>query len=199
MGKIASVELSSLSPYSQSRFHNAPKANKEADDEYEARTWIERLHVNDEGAVYIPPMALKNCLAEAAKYLSIKIPGKNSATYTKHFEAGVMVVEPMILYPHKAKEPILKAQVRGDWIFTPSDGVKGGGKRVRKCYPVIDAWAGVAEFLILDDIISETIFRKHLEQAGSLIGMGRFRARNGGYYGRFKIDKLSWNDMAAVA
>jgi len=198
MGKIATVELSSLSPYSQSRFHNAPKANKEADDEYEARTWQERLHVNSEGGVYLPPMALKNCLAEAAKYLSIKIPGKNSATYTKHFEAGVMVVEPMTLYSQD-KSPIIKTAVRGDWIFTPSDGVKGGGKRVMKCYPVIDSWSGTAEFLILDDIISQSIFRQHLEQAGSLIGVGRFRARNGGYYGRFKIDKLTWNDMAAVA
>lgn len=198
MGRIATAVLSSLSPYSQSRFHNTAKLNKEIPEDYEERTWRERLHIDDQGNVYIPPMALKNCISEAAKFLSIQIPGKGKATYTKHFEAGVMVLDPM---PLKTQEdaPIHKEAVRGDWIFTPIDGVKGGGKRVQKCYPVVDAWRGTAEFLIVDDTITEKVFLQHLEQAGSLIGLGRFRVRNGGYYGRFRIERLDWQDMSLAA
>lgn len=194
MGKIATAFLSSLSPYSQSRFHNTAKLNKEAADDYEARTWMERSHVTSEGIIFVPPMALKNCISEAAKFLSIQIPGKGKATYTKHFEAGVMVLMPMNLT--NEEKPILKSEVRGDWIHTPSDGVKGGGKRVMKCYPVIDSWQGVAEFLIIDDTITESVFKQHLEQAGSLIGIGRFRVRNNGYYGRFEVKKLTWQEMS---
>jgi len=194
MGKIATAVLSSLSPYSQSRFHNTAKLNKETADDHEARTWMERSHVDQNGQIFVPPMALKNCLSEVAKFLSIQIPGKGKATYTKHFEAGVMVLMPMPL-AHE-DQPILKSQVRGDWIHTPSDGVKGGGKRVMKCYPVIDQWQGTAEFLIIDDTITESVFRQHLEQAGSLIGIGRFRVRNNGYYGRFEVKKLTWQDMS---
>ena len=53
--------------------------------------WRERLHVNSDGYVFIPPMAFKNCISEIAKYRSDKIPGKRNATYTKHFESGVLV------------------------------------------------------------------------------------------------------------
>lgn len=199
MGRIATALLTSLSPYSQSRFHNIPRGDKENPEDHEARTWRERLHKDEEGNVYIPPMALKNCITEAAQFLSVKIPNKGKATYTKHFEAGIMVLERMSLRSPKDNTVIKAEVVRGDWIFTPSDGKRGGGSRVMKCYPVIDNWSGTAEFLILDDTITEPVFKYHLEQAGSLIGVGRFRVRNRGYYGRFKVEQLDWQEMTAAA
>lgn len=79
---IATAHLQSISPYSQSRFHAAPALDKENKEDWERRTWRQRLHVNGEGQVFIPPMSFKNCLAEAAKFLNLQIPGGGKRTYT---------------------------------------------------------------------------------------------------------------------
>src|SRR5689334_22156076 len=95
--KIAEVELASISAYSQGRYHQTEPLPKEGKDVYEKRTWREKVHANDEGYIFIPPMAFKNCIAEIAKFLSEQIPGKGKSTYTKHFEAGILVLEPLVL------------------------------------------------------------------------------------------------------
>ena len=122
----ATARLKSVSPYSQSRHHDTEKLAKELPKDFEARTWRERLHYDADGRVFIPPMCFKNCLSEAAKFLSRQIPGKGKATYTKHFEAGVLVPEPLIL-------PLKKDDVKGEWLFLPADGKRGSGKRSRSC------------------------------------------------------------------
>lgn len=186
MTKMAKVKLKGLTPYSQSKPHRTEKLNKELHEDHEVRTWRERMHVDKDGLVFIPPMSFKNCMAEIAKYLSMQIPGKGKSTYTKHFEAGILVTDPCSL-------GIKAEEVAGDWVFVPSDGVKGGGKRVYRCFPIIPpGWTTVVDFLILDDIITKDVFLKHLEQAGQLIGIGRFRPRNGGYYGRFIVESFDW-------
>jgi len=181
----ATARLKSVSPYSQSRHHDTEKLAKELPKDFEARTWRERLHYDADGRVFIPPMCFKNCLSEAAKFLSRQIPGKGKATYTKHFEAGVLVPEPLIL-------PLKKDDVKGEWLFLPADGKRGSGKRVDKCYPIIPEWSGNVQFLILDDMITEDVFTDHLKEAGRFIGIGRFRPRNNGFYGRFMVDGVEW-------
>lgn len=176
--------LKSISPYSQSRFHNEPKLEKEGPDDYEKRTWIKRLHINEDGNVFIPPMSFKNCLSEAAKYLSVQIPGKGKSTYTKHFEAGVMCSDPLVLDITLAE--VLKEQY-GEWLHVPSDGRRGGTKRVLKCFPYIKKWQGDVIFYVFDDTITDDVFKYHLQQAGKFIGIGRFRPRNNGFYGRFEV------------
>ena len=186
--KTVIANLESISAYSQSKHYSVdqvPKLQKELHAAYEARTWRERLHVNADNYVFIPPMAFKNCLSEAAKYLGIKIPGKGQATYTKHFEAGILVMEPVVL-------PITKDAVQGEWLFVPSDGKRGGGKRVEKCFPVIPHWRGDVIFYVLDETITEEPFLHHLREAGNFIGIGRFRPRNNGFYGRFKVNAVEW-------
>lgn len=177
------ANLKSVSPYSQSRFHNELKLEKENHDDYEKRTWIKRLHINESGKVFIPPMSFKNCLSECARYLSMQIPGKGKSTYTKHFEAGVMVTDPLVL-------DLTEEQAKGEWLHVPSDGRRGGTKRVLKCFPYIPSWTGDVIFYIFDDTITETVFRYHLEQSGKFIGIGRFRPRNNGFYGRFQVVDL---------
>jgi hypothetical protein len=191
--KTFEATLKSVSPYSQSRHYVVDKENqgKENHRDYEARTWRERLHVDQDGNVFIPPMSFKNCISEAAKFMSIQIPGKGKATYTKHFEAGLLVMDAMTL-------PIKKADVPGEWLFVPSDGVRGSGKRVEKCFPVIREWTGKVQFVVLDETLlgeyrkdekgrSVTVFEHHLHEAGKFIGIGRFRPRNNGFYGRFDV------------
>ena len=192
--KIATAYLKSVSPYSQSKHYKTEKLAKERPDDYEARTWRDRLHVTSTGYVFMPPMAFKNCLSEIAKYLGEQIPGKGKATFTKHFESGVLVLEGPTL-------PIKKEDVKGEWIFVPADGKRGSGKRVEKCFPLIESWEAKVEFTILDDTITEDVFLRHLIQAGQFIGLGRFRPRNNGYYGRFKVERVEWQevDLANVA
>jgi hypothetical protein len=183
--KIVTCQLASISPYSQSRYHDTPKLNKEQPDDYRARTWREHLHYDKDGIVFIPPMTFKNCLSEAAKFLSVQIPGKGKATYTKHFEAGVLVLEPCSLGIHKDS-------VESENLFLPSDGVRGSGKRVIKTYPLIREWETTCTFYVQDDMLTKDVFKYHLEQAGTFIGIGRFRPRNNGFYGRFKLADMEW-------
>lgn len=183
--KKVTVQLKSVSPYSQSKHYIIEKLDKELPADYEKRTFMHRLHVDKDGIVFIPPMALKNCLAEAAKYLSIQIKGKGKATYTKHFEAGVMVMDPVPLGIHID-------DIESEALFVPSDGQRGGKKRVIKYFPYIPEWKGEAIFYILDETITKEVFQHHLTEAGRFIGIGRFRPRNNGFYGRFEITKITF-------
>ena len=183
----ATAHLSSIAPYSQSRYHDTPKLEKERADDYERRTWRNRLHVSrTSGNVFIPPMAFKNCLSEAAKFLSMQVPGKGKATFTKHFEAGVLVTEG----PDLGVRP---EDVEGERLFLNADGKRGSGTRVVRMMPVIHDWSARVAFHIVDETITEDVFNRHLQEAGSLIGIGRFRPRNNGYYGRFQGDRVDWS------
>lgn len=184
---LAIATLQSTARYSQSKAHRTPKLDRELDDAYEERTWRERLHTMEDGRIFIPPMAFKNCLSEAAKFLGRKIPGRRGATYTKHFEAGLSIFDPLVLPLHKEK-------VDGEWLFVPSDGKRGGSKRVYRCFALIPSWEGEVRIHILDDIITKPVLEEHLIAAGQFIGIGRFRPRNNGFYGRFNLVDLSWQE-----
>jgi hypothetical protein len=186
--KTAVCKLKSVSPYSQSKVITDERKNKELHKDFEERTWRNRLHRMPDGSVFIPPMSLSNCIKEAAKYMSIQVPGKAKQTYTKNFEAGVLVSDPIVL-PNHADD------VEGEWQFVPSDGKRGGGKRVWKCFPLIPEWEGTATYYILDDIITQDVFDQVLRGAGQFIGIGRFRPRNCGFYGRYKVEEVQWTEM----
>lgn len=186
--RTAVASLQGISPYSQSRYYaeEQPKQPKESARDYEARTWRYRVHAKPDGTIFIPPMAFKNCLSEAAKFLGRQIPGKGKSTYTKHFEAGVLVMEALDL-------PVKREDVPGEWLFVPADGRRGSGSRVVKCFPVIPEWKGNITFHVLDETITPEVFEEHLREAGSFIGIGRFRPRNNGFYGRFSVEKVKWS------
>ena len=181
----AICKLKSMSPYSQSKYIQEKKTKDETHADFEKRSWHLRCHWNENGKLYIPPMSFKNCLSEAAKYKSVQIPGKGKSTYTKHIEAGTLVTDPIEL-------PITKDTLQHEWLHVPSDGRRGGTTRVEKCFPLIPSWSGEVEFLILDDLVTEEVFHEHLIDAGSFIGIGRFRPRNNGFYGRFSVESVSW-------
>jgi len=184
--KTAIATLKSISPYSQGRYHNTPFLPRELHEDYDLRTWRERCHFDSTGRVIIPPMAFKNCLSEAAKYLSIQIPGKGKSTYTKHIEAGLMCIEPLVL-------TATRESLQCEELFVPKDGTRGAGKRVIKHFPVIREWGGQVSFTVLDEIITKEVLMEHLDKAGKFIGIGRFRPRNNGYYGRFAVEALAWS------
>jgi len=192
MGSTATVRLSLVAPYCQSRSHEAPKLNKELSDAYEQRTWRERLHTDSSGHVFIPAMALQSCVKEAAKFLSISIPGKGKSTFTKHFESGLSVTNDISTGVHKD-------DVIPNRVFVPSNGIRGAGTRVHKVYPMLmPPLEFDVEFLIMDDTITAEVFTEVLVQAGTLIGIGAFRVRNQGNCGRFEVKSVQWRKNAGL-
>ena len=179
---VCDAKLKSSSPYSQSRGVQSKPNEGELPDAFEERSWRERMHVMPNDEVFIPPMAVKNALSEVAKYLSESVPGKGKATYTKHFEAGLMVIDPILL-------GVKASDVQGERLFVPSDGRRGGGKRVWRTFPLIPEWSGTVKIYILDPVLTgkpEKV-QDYLAYAGKFIGLGRFRPRNNGFYGRFEV------------
>lgn len=193
--KQVTFTITGISNYSQSK-NMSPKKERETHKDHEERAWRERLHVNSDGNVFIPPMSIKNVLSEAAKFLAIQIPGKGKSTYTKHFEAGILVVDPSVILDAKGK-PISAKDVAGEWLFVPADGKRGGSKRVEKCFPYVPAgWQANVSLIVMDPLVTPDVFKLHLERAGQFIGLGRFRPRNNGYYGRFTASNIKWQAVA---
>lgn len=186
--RLAVAHVESLSPYSQSKPTVTPKGEREKHDEYEKRVWRERMHYGPDGMCFIPQTAPKIMIAEAAKFTPRIGPTGGKSTWTKNFEAGIMVVDPIPLNAHKDK-------VEGEWVFVPADGRRGGDKRIWKCFPVFPEWKGDFIFHVLDDSITEDIFALYLKEAGAFIGLGRFRPRKMGYYGRFKVNGIDWETL----
>ena len=58
--------------------------------------------------------------------------------------------------------------------------------------PMIPKWSGTVDYFILDELITQDIFTRVLVASGRLIGIGRFRPRHRGYYGRFNVESVNW-------
>lgn len=183
--KVYQCTIKGISPLSWSRFYenDVPKLEKEIAKDYEERTWQNRIHVDDQDNIFIPGASFKKCLEECAQFLSIQIPGKGKSTYTKHFLAGIGIYENATI--GKKRNEISK-----EWFLVPSNGRRGDGTRVQKCFPRIDGWGATFEINIFDETITTSVLKEHIEQAGRLIGLGRYRPRNGGSYGRFILEDL---------
>jgi hypothetical protein len=181
------AKLSSTSPYSQSRFHNTPKNDGESPADWEQRTWKNRLHVI-KNEVVIPPMAFKNCLDGAAREMGRKIKGRGNKTWKKLFEAGIAVQQPVGL-------GITPDDVEGETLFLNADGKPGAGTRVERTYPRIETWIADVEFWVMNPEITKDVFCEHLNFAGLFIGIGRFRPENRGYYGRFEVGDITWEEV----
>ena len=197
--KVVKVKLKSISAYSQSGAIGTPKNEGEGGDDYERRTWRERIHRDEHGVAFIPPMCFKKAIDAACKYSSMKIPGRGSATYAKHIESGTFLVEPLSLNIHYESVP-------GDWLFLDANGKKGkmSSGRVLRCMPRFDHWEGEITVHVIDETVLQTTKRGGkdmtvlefvIRQAGQVIGIGRFRPENGGYLGRFVVTGFEVIDM----
>lgn len=185
MPKIVEVTMESISPYSSSRMHDTPKLEKERMDEYEIRTWREKLSTDDDGNVVIPAMAFKQALDRCVKVLGMQVPGKGKATFTKHFLSGCLCEADVPLGIHKD-------QVKSVTINAHADGVRGSGKRVKRTFPQIAKWSAKARFIVLDDAITKDVFEKVMKESGQFVGVGRFRPENGGLNGRYQVIGFKW-------
>lgn len=191
----AVVTLNSTSPYSQSRKHDTQKLEGESPDAHEKRTWMERMHVKTKTAkdgtkvktVVIPAAGVSQAVAAAAKYLNRKIEGQRNSTWTKHFVAGVAILEDLDI--NQAPDTC-----RRQMINAHANGVRDSGTRVTRYFPTFDEWTATFEVVIFDPLITESIFTEVFEAAGLFVGVGQFRPQNGGTNGRWMVDKVVWND-----
>jgi hypothetical protein len=192
---IATITLTGITPYSQSRQHDESMLEGETRDAYDIRTWPSKLSVAERDGkqtVVIPAHGLHQSIAAAAKYSKRQIPGQGKATWTAKFTAGIAILED----PALNVDP---ASVKSVTISANADGVRGSGKRVPRRFPVLNEWSATFQVFILDQIITEDIFREMVEIAGMFIGIGRFRPEKGGTNGRFRIEKLHWEDNRQIA
>lgn len=188
---IAICTLESLSAYMQSKFYDVPKRPDETDGDFEKRTWREKSHYDrTTGQVFIPGAQFQNSLKEAAKYISddLVIEGAGKARYTKNFEAGILVQDNLML-------DVCKDDLDSNTLFCNPQGKRGPGTRVPKTFPLISHWKGEVNYLILDDKIPKDVFERVLGVSGSLIGIGAFRPRNWGTFGRFHCVNIEWKEV----
>ena len=192
MAKTVTFSIQGIAPYSFSKPIVTQRGTGETPDKFEQRTWRERIHVNEGGQAFIPPMAIKLCLTDCAKFLSETIPGKGKNTFTKHFKAGLIVTDGLLLETHDGR-PILAKDIVGENLFRPANGRAGDGSRVWRTYPVVPEWQTHGEIHLIDPVLMDKAekIQEYLEHAGNLIGLGRFRPINNGFYGRFKVTEFS--------
>lgn len=171
------------SPYGQSRSFQSAKTPHETHDAYERRCWRERAHQNA-GHMVIPAAGFQHAIQAAAGYLQMKIPGQGNCQYKAHFERGLMAFGEIEL-------PELVAELPEKWLFLPSDGRPGSGKRVWKSFPHVASWEGQITWMILDPVITLDVFRLMLTTAGKFIGVGFFRPERRGWWGRFSVEEIT--------
>ncbi len=179
------VKLESISPYSQSKFIDVdaiPKLGKEGPDAYEKRVWKNRVHLDEKGFPFMPPLGLKKSLEAAAPYSGV-IPGQGKSTYTKRIKSGILITDPITL--EVAGKKATADDWKPEWLFLDAQG-KNGDKRVKRCMPRLGQWTASVTIYVVDEILTKDVLQKILNDAGMLVGVGRFRPQNGGFYGRFK-------------
>lgn len=185
--RIATAHLKSATPYSQSRFIEIPRKDNESMDDWEMRIWPERCHwikIDGVDHMHIPGVQFKNALAEAAKFYSESIPGKGKATWTKNFLSGILVTDN------------LDTGYTRDTVQSEILLCKVGSGKVKKIFPVIPGWEGVIQYQVIDDFITEDIFMRYLMASGRIIGVGKSRPRQSGYfYGTFTVEDLGWDEV----
>jgi hypothetical protein len=188
----ATCKLENVGPISFSKPYLVEKNKQETHEDFEKRTWRERLHYDKEtGMCFIKGQMFLECIKYAAKFSGMQIKGRGKSTYTKHFESGIMLAS-----PHERIDlNILKDDVESELLFVPSDGKRGGSSRVLKYFPIINNWQGEISFNILDPIITKPVFEEILGVAGRSIGVGRYRPQKSGHYGRFDVINVQWKEM----
>lgn len=184
----ARVTIEGMGPYHQSKHYEVPKLDGESHEDYDARTWLNHLHVQD-GTIHIPARALHSALVGGARYKGTKIAGAGNKQWTAKFQAGTAIFEnaDLGIRPEDLGPPII--------IYANLDGRPGGRSRGWRRFPVINSgWQATFTVDILDPIVTQPIFIEMLTYGGLYIGIGQYRPQNMGTAGRFKIVAVEWQE-----
>lgn len=168
-----------------SRYNPMPKDFKPEGDmnkheSWEEKTWRNKAHTTESGDVFIPAAAFKFAISAAARYLNDKISGQGNKTYAKKFDCGIMIIDDVPI-GWNIKDATKKT------LLVSSTGQKNGGTKVIKHFPQFPKWSGKLRVYILDDIITKEVLVRHVEAAGTFIGIHQYRPEKGGTNGRFTV------------
>lgn len=189
----ARLTIRGSAPLTQSKYHEVPKLKGELAQDYDRRTYLERLHLLD-GQVMIPSAGMHQAIVSAAKYAKRQIPGQGKATWTAKFQSGIQISSKLLLT--RDGKPIGKKETTPIDVYANSDGVRGSGKRVMRRFPQIPSgWECTFEVVVLDPIITKEIMKEFVELAGLFIGIGQYRPSNGGNNGRFALIDMIWDEV----
>lgn len=167
------------------------KTTSETHAQFEKRTWKQKVLLAPGGQAFINPFALTNGLEVAGKFLGKKIPSARGATYTDRFRKGTQTVDKLSLFKPD-NSPVTIDDIEPVELFVPSDGKRGGGKRVPRIFPTIHAWMVLsAELYVYDGKIDLETLKEHLVALGKFVGFGSMRVENGGVNGRFGVANLT--------
>lgn len=187
--RIATAHLKSAygSPYKASKWIGKTHEDDETPVQFEERCWMERAHWSPRGTMLIPGPAFKLALQSAGAWLAMKIKGEGSKTYTARFRQAVMVLDDL-------DTGVSRDDVEKETLFIPGNpgGRSKDSSRVIKHFPTLKEWGGEIKFHVLDNVISEDVFEKHLVTAGRFVGVGMWRAERGGTAGRFDVKSIKW-------
>jgi hypothetical protein len=205
--KLLTVEMdiTGVAPLQFGRPIQSLKKSGEGADAFEDRTWRERMHIDPQGRLFIPGIAFKKSVAQAAAYLSESIPGKGAQKYTKHVNGGILCFDPLILHDGEGRAITTDSveietkpgpsELHGLRLFVPADGKVGGTKRVWRTFPVLtDPWRCRASVIITSPILVDRPekIEQYAKHAGMVIGLGSYRpaSASGGHFGRFVVSNF---------
>lgn len=192
----ARFELNGFGPLLFGKQIFEQKRDDETHDAFESRIWREKAAVNDAGHVIVQAEAVHKSLVFAGSWLSLKVPGGGKKTFTKLFLCGLVCHVPELEVLKNGK-PITRDDLEELPLSVPSDGKKGGSKRVIRRFPrVMPPWTVNAQLLLLAEPITEDIFIRHARAAGMFDGLGSMRIGTGGPNGMWRPDALSYTDYA---
>jgi hypothetical protein len=194
----AQFEVRGIGDLMFGRAVRSQKKDSETHEQFEWRTWKEKVPTTDEGHCYMNPFAVTNSLVEAASWLKQKVPGEGQATFTKRFRCGVGPGERVMLFKHDGT-PLTIEDIDPVVLFVPSDGKHGGSSRVHRIFPTAHEWAAKGSVYVFDGKIDDNRFEEHMVCAGQYIGWGSMRAGNGGINGRYKVERINAVELEAVA
>ena len=197
--RIATVEFEGISPLSHSQYIE-PKPSGTDGNEYERSMVQKKAHADSKGNIVIPAMAWKWCIMAGAQYANMSVPGAGKTKFGGIFGSAVSVVKDSLIGQKLADvqpdNPKTGAAQKNVWSgLMNSDGKRGGGSRVWRCFPQWDKWEGEVEFQVEDDRITPDIFEDVIKQAGAFCGLGRFRPQKPicGTNGKFRVKKITWS------
>ena len=184
---ITTIEFSleSITPLSWSRYLEDARKPGESHDDCDERTWRDKIWATKDGDVYIPGICIHKAIVAAAGKAALGAPGKGQRKIKGYLESGIMVPDDMLL-------GVKVDEMQSVRLHVPSDGKKGGGTRVPRRFPLIDAWTGEGTILVLDDyLVAHTpLIKEAFEYAGVINGLGRWRPQREGQFGRFKVTRF---------
>lgn len=183
----------------------AVRRPEEKHDQFEERTWRERIVKDEDGNCAISSEAVLRSLFWAAKWLSEKL--EKQKTYAARFLSGVISEQAFFPLRDIHGNLIRPESLKGITLSVPSDGRRGGTKRVQRTFPIVPAgWWFNGSLLVLDEAITEDVFARHMQTAGTYDGHGAMRRGKGGPNGMYLVEdvifstaKGAWAALGAAA